>query len=147
MKRTALISLATLCVLGLSACAGTPPTTEATAQPQPTAQAEPATAAPTEAPAPTETATQAPATVEGPTQVQIQLADNTIVSSLTTFKAGTAYTFAISNSGRHEHNFTISPPVAVAGGYSEALAQALLVVDETQIPPGNEAATSGGGCG
>jgi uncharacterized cupredoxin-like copper-binding protein len=43
----------------------------------------------------------------------------------------------ISNQGHHEHNFNIAPPVIVAGGYAEALAQALLAVDETQIPPGS----------
>ena len=69
--------------------------------------------------------------------MNVTLVDNTITSSLTTFKAGTPYTFVIQSNGRHEHNFVIGPPVAVAGGYAEALAQALLAVDETQIPPGS----------
>jgi uncharacterized cupredoxin-like copper-binding protein len=68
--------------------------------------------------------------------VEITLADNTLASNLTTFKAGTAYTFVISNNGRHEHNFNISPPVSVAGSINAALGGALLSVDETQIPPG-----------
>ena len=81
--------------------------------------------------------TAAPPPSEAPTRVEITLADNTIASSLTTFQAGASYTLVISNKGRHEHNFNIAPPVALAGGYGEALAQALLAVDETQIPPGS----------
>jgi uncharacterized cupredoxin-like copper-binding protein len=68
--------------------------------------------------------------------VEITLADNTIASSLTSFQAGASYTFVISNHGRHEHNFNISPPVSVAGSINAALGGALLSVDETQIPPG-----------
>jgi uncharacterized cupredoxin-like copper-binding protein len=135
MKRIALLSLLSAGVLMVSACGSTPPA----AQPQPTAQAEPATAEPTEAPAMTETATQAPPPVEGPTRVEVTLADNTIVSSLTTFKAGVPYLFVVSNHGRREHNFNISPPAAVAGGITEALASVLLTVDDTQLPMGSGA--------
>jgi uncharacterized cupredoxin-like copper-binding protein len=139
MKRIPFLSLLALGVMALSACGSPAPAAEPTALPEPTAQpAEPA-ADPTEPAATEETAAQAPAPVAGPTRVEITLADNTIASNITSFKAGAAYTFVISNRGRHEHNFNITPPVAVAGGYSEALAQALLAVDETQIPPGSSA--------
>ena len=133
MKRIALLSLLLAGVLMISACDSTPPA----AEPQPTTQAEPATAEPTQSPAMTETATQAPTPVAGPTHVQVTLDDNTIASSLTTFKAGVPYLFVVSNHGRREHNFNISPPVALAGSIDEALASALLTVDDTQIPIGS----------
>jgi uncharacterized cupredoxin-like copper-binding protein len=136
MKRTGLFSLLIIAVFALSACGSPAPAAAPTAPPEPTAQPTEAAVEPT-APAATKgSPVQAPPPLEGPTRVQITLADNTIASSLTTFQAGTAYTFVIRNNGRHEHNFNIAPPVAVAGGYGEALAQALLAVDETQIPPG-----------
>ena len=130
MKQIALFSLLILGVLALSACGSPAPAAEPTAQPT-EAAAQPTAPLATEG-----SPVQAPPPVEGPTRVEITLADNTIASSLTTFQAGASYTFVISNNGRHEHNFNIAPPVALAGGYGEALAQALLAVDETQIPPG-----------
>ena len=133
MKQTALFSLLILGVLALSACGSPSPAAEPTAQPT-EAAAQPTAPLATEG-----SPVQAPPPVEGPTRVEITLADNTIASSLTTFQAGASYTFVISNNGRHEHNFNIAPPVALAGGYGEALAQALLAVDETQIPPGTTA--------
>jgi uncharacterized cupredoxin-like copper-binding protein len=137
MKRTALFSLLIITVLALSACGSPAPVAEPTAPPEPTAQPTNSAPEPT-APIPTEgSPTEAPPPAEAPTRVEITLADNTIASSLTSFQAGASYTFVISNNGRHEHNFNISPPVALAGGYGEALAQALLAVDETQIPPGS----------
>jgi uncharacterized cupredoxin-like copper-binding protein len=137
MRKLALLSLLAVGVMVLSACAGPAPAVEPTAQPESTAPPPPdPTAAPTEVAA-TQIQPAQPPPVEGPTRVEITLADNTIASNLTSFKAGAAYTFVISNNGRHEHNFNIAPPVAVAGGYGEALAQALLAVDETQIPPGS----------
>jgi uncharacterized cupredoxin-like copper-binding protein len=136
MRRTVLFSLLIIAVLALSACGSPAPAAEPTVPPEPTAQ--PTAAAPeSTAPAATEVRpTQAPPPAEGPTRVEITLADNTLASSLTTFKAGTSYTFVISNNGRHEHNFNISPPVSVAGSINAALGGALLSVDETQIPPG-----------
>ena len=117
MKRLVLLSLLTIGVTVLSACASPAPTPESTTQPGPTSQAA------------------APA-AEAATQVQITLADNTIASTLTTFKAGVPYTFVIGNTGRHEHNFNISPPVAVAGSLDGAMKAALLSIDDSQIPPG-----------
>jgi len=141
MKRIAFYSLLTIGVMILSACGGPAPAAEPTVQPEPTAQPADPTAAPTDA-APTQgNPVQAPPPVEGPTRVEITLADNTITSNVTSFKANGTYTFVITNNGRHEHNFNIAPPVALAGGYGEALAQALLAVDETQIPPGSSMST------
>ena len=135
MKRITRLSLLVVATMMLSACASPTPTVEPTPEPQPTIQ--PIVPAPTE-PAPTpEGPTQAPPAIEGPVQVEITLADNTISSPVNAFKVGVPYTFVISNNGRREHNFNIAPPVALAGGYREALAQALLAVDETQIPPGS----------
>lgn len=136
MKRMTLISLLGLGVLVLTACASPTPAVEPTAQPQPTAMPAATLNGPAVS-APTQESTTQPPTADAATRVQITLKDNTITSSLTAFKAGVPYTFIISNSGRHEHNFNISPPVSVAGGINEALSQALLAVDETQIPPGS----------
>jgi uncharacterized cupredoxin-like copper-binding protein len=69
-------------------------------------------------------------------EVDVTLADNTITSSITTFKAGVAYRFVIINNGQHPHNFNINPPVDVAGGLDQALAKALLTVDQGQLPIG-----------
>jgi len=131
MIRTTLLSLLALCAVVLSACGSPAPAAEPTIAPQPAKQE------PTQAAAPQDPAPAPPA--DGPAQVVITLADNTIHSDTTSFKAGGAYTFIITNNGRHEHNFNISPPVEVAGGYTEARSQALLAVDETQIPPGTTA--------
>lgn len=125
MKRLILLSLLTIGVTVLSACGGPVPTVESTAQPETTSHAAAPTADPTQ-----------PAAAEAATQVQITLADNTIASTLTTFTAGVPYTLVIRNTGRHEHNFNISPPVAVAGSLDGAMKAALLSVDDSQIPPG-----------
>ena len=104
----------------------------------------------------TPTATQAlvqpPASTEGPTQagatqapaasgnqVTVTLADNTIDASTTTFKVGVPYTFVITNTGRHAHNFNINPPVSVAGSLDEALNKALLAVPQEQLGVGKTA--------
>lgn len=129
-----------ICGLALAACASPRPTSDTALSSEPASPAAPASSAASTAtlvaePTATEVVpTETPA--GGATRVEVKLVDNTISASLTTFKAGQLYTFVISNRGRHEHNFIISPPVTVAGGYSEALAQALLAVDETQLPPG-----------
>ena len=138
MKRTTLSAMLGLGMMMLSACGSPAPAVEPTDIPaQPTEMAMPTASDPTE-PAPTlaeSTATTAPETAA--IRVEVKLADNTISSSVTSFKTGVPYTFVISNRGRHEHNFNVAPPVSLAGGYAEALAQALLAVDETQIPPGS----------
>jgi len=127
MKRISLFLLLTAGVIILSACSGPAAAAKPASQPESAKQtAEPVT-----------DPTQAPGAAEGSTQVEVTLQDYTIASSLTTFKTGVPYTLVISNNGQHEHNLNISPPVAAAGGYSEALAQALLSVDQSQIPPGS----------
>lgn len=72
----------------------------------------------------------------GATEVDITLTDNTIQSSLTSFKVGVPYRFVIINNGTHVHNFNINPPVAQAGSEDAALAQALLVVPQDKLPVG-----------
>jgi len=79
---------------------------------------KPAPAA-TQAPA-TSSSAQATASANG-TEVDVTLADNTIDSSLTSFKVGVPYTFVIKNTGRHAHNFNINKPVSVAGSLDAAL--------------------------
>ncbi len=96
---------------------------------------------------PTSTATQAPTPSEatesvpvtGATQVNITLADNTIDASTTTFQVGVPYTFVITNTGQHAHNFNINPPVSVAGSLDQALNSALLAVPQEQLAPGQSA--------
>ena len=100
----------------------------------PTATQAPAQPAATEAPA-QPGATEAPAVGSG-TQVNVTLADNTIEASQTTFQVGVPYTFVITNSGRHAHNFNINPPISVAGSLDEALNKALLAVPQEQLGVG-----------
>lgn len=83
-------------------------------------------------------ATEAPASASGD-QVTVTLADNTINASTTTFKVGVPYTFVITNTGRHAHNFNINPPVSVAGSLDEALNKALLSVPQQQLGVGKSA--------
>jgi uncharacterized cupredoxin-like copper-binding protein len=94
---------------------------------------KPAPAA-TQAPA-TSSSAQATASANG-TEVDVTLADNTIDSSLTTFKVGVPYTFVITNTGRHAHNFNINPPVSVAGSLDAALNSALLAVPQEGLGVG-----------
>jgi uncharacterized cupredoxin-like copper-binding protein len=111
MKRMALLSIligSFLVVTGCAASSGAAPTTA----PQPSPAAG------------------------GGTQVNVTLADNTINSSLTTFKAGVPYTFVIRNNGNHLHNFNIAPPASVSGSLDASLAQALLVVTQDKLPMG-----------
>lgn len=103
----------------------TPTATQAIVQP-------PITESPTQA-----GATQAPAASGN--QVTVALADNTITASTTTFKVGVPYTFVITNTGRHAHNFNINPPVSVAGSLDEALNKALLAVPQEQLGVGKTA--------
>ena len=136
MKRTVLFSLVTMIALGLSACGAGQPEPTPTQVPSPTAAPAEPTTIPTEAPATQEPPTEAPPPAAAASTVQITLADNTIASDVTSFKVGVPYTFVISNTGRREHNFNISPPVAVAGSMDAALAGALLTVGEVQLPIG-----------
>lgn len=81
-------------------------------------------------------ASSAPASSGSGTQVTITLADNTITPSTTTFQAGVPYTFVITNTGRHLHNFNINPPVSVTGSLDESLNKALLVVPQEKLRSG-----------
>lgn len=78
----------------------------------------------------------APTAADGSTEVDVTLADNTIQSSLTTFKAGVLYRFVIINNGNHLHNFNINPPADSAGGLDAALSKALLSVTQDKLPIG-----------
>jgi len=136
MRRIAIIFLIVLPLL-LAACgsatpaANQPPATQATATQEPTAEV------PTKAPVATETAATEPPAASGTgTQVDITLADNTIDSSLTTFQVDVPYTFVITNTGRHGHNFNISTPVSITGSLESALASALLAVKQSELGPG-----------
>ena len=83
----------------------------------------------------TSSSAQATASANG-TEVDVTLADNTIDSSVTTFKVGVPYTFVIKNTGRYAHNFNINPPVSVAGSLDAALNSALLSVPQEQLGVG-----------
>jgi uncharacterized cupredoxin-like copper-binding protein len=124
MKRVSPFFIVILIMFLATACGSSTPTaTQAPAQP-----------AATEVPSQSG-ATEAPAAGSG-TQVKITLADNTIDASQTTFQVGVPYTFVITNSGRHAHNFNINPPVSVAGSLDEALNKALLAVPQEQLGVG-----------
>jgi uncharacterized cupredoxin-like copper-binding protein len=127
MKRVIPIFSVMLIMFLVSACGNTTSTaTQAPAQP-----------ASTEVPSQSG-ATAAPAAGSG-TQVKVTLADNTIEASQTTFQVGVPYTFVITNSGRHAHNFNINPPISVAGSLDEALNKALLAVPQEQLGIGKTA--------
>ena len=126
MKRALLLPVIVAVLLLLTAC-GAP----AAAQPGVTSAPTEAQLAPTSAPADQPTASSG-----GATEVDITLADNTIQSSLTTFKAGVPYRFVIINNGRHPHSFSINPPVDVAGSLDAAQAKALMNVNQGQLPIG-----------
>jgi len=123
MKKITPLSVIMLIMFVAAAC-GSPASTATNA---------PAQSAATEAP--TQPAATAPASGSG-TQVDITLADNTIDASQTEFQVGVPYTFVITNSGRHAHNFIINPPVSVAGSLEAALNSALLAVPQEQLPVG-----------
>jgi len=125
MKRITPLSIIMLIMFVAAACGS----------PAPTATQAPAQPAATEAPAQPAVTETAPASGSG-TQVEITLADNTIDASQTEFQVGVPYTFVITNSGRHAHNFIINPPVSVAGSLEAALNSALLAVPQEQLPVG-----------
>ncbi len=113
MKRTVLLSILVAAGVFLSACG-----TAASAQP---AAAQPGAAQQVSA--------------GGATEVDVTLADNTIQSSLTTFKVGVPYRFVIINNGNHLHTFSINTPV-VGGNTQAAAASALLNVPQEKLPIG-----------
>ena len=109
--------------------------TTACGSPTPTATQAPVQPSATEVPSQPAATETAPASGTG-AQVDIILADNTIDASQTTFQVGVPYTFVITNSGRHAHNFNINPPVSVAGSLEGALNSALLAVPQGQLGVG-----------
>ncbi len=115
MKRTALLSVIIMALVFLTAC-GTP----AAAQP------------PTIGGSSNNQASSA----AGATEVDITLADNTIQSSLATFKVGVPYKFVIINNGNHLHSFAINTPVPPAADLQAATATALLLVPQEKLPVG-----------
>ncbi len=122
MKRTLPFFIILLAALLVSACSSATSTaTESPAQPAAT-QAIPQTGNGTQ-------------TGKG-NQVTITLADNTIQASATNFQVGVPYTFVITNTGKHTHNFNINPPVSAAGSLNAALNQALLAIPQDQLAPG-----------
>ena len=125
MKRISFMFVIALVLLSVTACGSAAP-----AATQPPAQ--PAATQPPAQPA----ATEAPSTSGNGTQVDVTLADNTIKSSLTAFQVGVPYTFVITNTGRHGHNFNISTPVSEAGSLEAALQTALMAVPQSQLNPG-----------
>lgn len=131
MKRITQLLILVLIIFVIAACGSPAPVaTEA-----PATAVSPAQPAATEIPAQSE-ATEAPAASGNGTEVDITLADNTIDASQTEFQVGVPYTFVITNSGRHAHNFNINPPVSVAGSLDAALNSALLAVPQGQLGVG-----------
>ena len=134
MKRIIPLSIIVLIMFIAAACGSpTPAATQAPATDDPSAQP-----AATEM-APTESATLETAPTGNGTQVEITLADNTIDASQTEFQVGVPYTFVVTNTGRRAHNFSINPPVSVAGSLDAALDSALLAVPQEQLGPGASA--------
>jgi uncharacterized cupredoxin-like copper-binding protein len=126
MKRALLLPVFVAALLLLTAC-GAPAAAELAPTSAPTDAQPVLTSAPVDQPT---------SAAGGATEVDITLADNTIQSSLTTFKAGVPYRFVIINNGRHPHSFSINPPVDVAGSLDTAQAKALMNVDQGQLPLG-----------
>lgn len=141
MKKIMVLISILLAIL-VSACAS-PAATATQAPTQPVIIETPTQSVTTESPAteaPTQpAATEAPTTSPSTNEINIDLADNTIDASTTTFQVGVPYTFVIKNSGQHAHNFNINPPVSVAGSLQGALDSALLVVPQDQLAPGQSA--------
>ena len=140
MKRFTLLSVIMLVMFLVAACGSPAPAeTEAPTAEIPSTQPA-ATEAPTQPAATEVVATQLVPVETAPagsdTQVDITLADNTIDASQTEFQVGVPYTFVITNTGRHAHNFNINPPVSVAGSLEAALDGAMLVVSQEQLGPG-----------
>ncbi|MCI0550269.1 MAG: hypothetical protein L0287_04890 [Anaerolineae bacterium] len=104
----------------------------ACASPTPTATEAPATEVPPTQPA----ATEPPSSSGTGTQIDITLVDNKIESPVTTFQVGVPYTFVITNTGRHAHNFNISTPVSIVGSLDAAFQSALLAVPQNQLGAG-----------
>lgn len=81
-----------------------------------------------------------------PETVEVQLTEFGIESSATTFRAGQAYQFVITNAGALNHEFAIMPPISEMGmqmeghemgdGMDHDMVGAMLHVSEDQLTPG-----------
>ena len=131
MKRITPLSILVLIMFVAAACGSPAPA----ATQAPATDILPAQPAATDGPSLPVMTDTAPASGSG-TQVDITLADNTIDASQTEFQVGIPYTFVITNTGRHAHNFIINPPVSVAGSLEAALNSALLAVPQEQLGVG-----------
>ena len=137
MKRLALLSMLATFMFLAAACGSPVPTaTQAPATELPATEIPPTQPSATEVPATQQPVDATATTASNTTQVNITLADNTIDSPVTTFQAGVPYTFVITNTGRHAHNFNISTPVSIAGSLESALQGALLAVPQSQLGAG-----------
>jgi uncharacterized cupredoxin-like copper-binding protein len=119
MKKIALLSVMVFSLLIATAC-GSP----AKAATQPSSPSNPSSAS---------------SSSGSGTQVNISLADNTIKSSLTTFQVGVPYTFVVTNTGNHTHNFNINTPVSAAGSLDAALSSALMSITRDKLGSGASA--------
>ncbi len=124
--------LLSVAISTLAACGNPAPSATEAEPTQPPADTQ---AAPTRAPTQPPADTQAAPAGEG-TRVNVTLADNTIHASQTTFQAGVPYTFVITNSGRHAHNFNINPPASVAGSLEAAATSAILNIGQDDLSVG-----------
>ena len=132
MRRITLAFIIVFMLTITAACGASAPAATQAAAAQPTVAEAPAQPAATEPAAATNTDSAA----STDTTVNVTLGDNTIDSSLTTFKVGVPYTFVITNDGNHAHNFNIAQPVSVAGSLDAALQNALLAVPKDQLGGG-----------
>jgi uncharacterized cupredoxin-like copper-binding protein len=74
--------------------------------------------------------------VPGSVQVRVSLAEYTIVSSLTIFKAGTTYHFVVTNRGHVVHEFLIMPDNPDGTELSPDLQYKDKLIEIEQIAPG-----------
>jgi uncharacterized cupredoxin-like copper-binding protein len=121
MKRITPISIVVLIMFLATACASASPATQESAATEAT---------------PLQLATLETPPVGTGTPIDITLADNTIEASQLEFQVGVPYSFVITNTGTHAHNFNVNPPVSMVGSLEAALDSALLVVPQQQLGPG-----------
>jgi uncharacterized cupredoxin-like copper-binding protein len=136
MKKTAQFSILVGFVMVLTACGSPATATSAVNQPPATTEAPVGAATATEAAIEAPVAAPAVASSDAETVV-VTLDDNTISSSETTFNVGVPYRFVVTNEGRHEHKFSISQPVSVAGSLGAAESGALIAIGTNQLGPGD----------
>ncbi len=122
-----------LAVIFTSGCATTTPPPEASAVPARSASPAAKTGK-TTSPAPT---ISQPAAPTGPAvQVDVNVSDDKLSSSMTTFHVGTAYLFVVKNTGTHELCFDIAPPEHATGSLAASLTAALVDIPQNKLPTG-----------